>query len=132
MGHCDLYIDDMGNPKKQKYSKFEPYTTFFDFLRRDRQSVDIQSKVEELRQANQVLRERDKTRYKELTYLSDQIITLAARKQEVERSQNSLYWILILWELVKEIYILQRSYQSIFQIQSHFHLYNENSLKQHN
>lgn len=91
MSHCDLYIGDREKPKRQKYLKIEPYLTFLDFLWQGRQSADIQSKDEELRQANQVCREKDKTKYEALIHLSNQIITLAARLQELERKQNSLY-----------------------------------------
>ena len=54
----------------------------------ERQGADIRSRVDELEELNESLRERDKTKDDALTQLSDQLITLTVRLQEIERRQN--------------------------------------------
>ena len=51
----------------------------------ERQGADIQSRVNELEELNESLRERDKTKD---DALSDQLMTLTVRLQEIERRQN--------------------------------------------
>lgn len=64
------------------------HISLLDVHRLDRQGADIQSEVEEIREVNQVLREKDKTKDEELIHLSDQIITQAARIQNLEKRQQ--------------------------------------------
>jgi DNA-directed RNA polymerase subunit M/transcription elongation factor TFIIS len=45
----------------------------------ERQGADIQSKVEELEQLNQSMRDRDKLKDDAIAHLSDQLIALTAR-----------------------------------------------------
>ena len=52
-----------------------------------RQGVDIQTKVQEL-ELNQSLRNRDKMKDDAIAQLSDQVIALTAKMQEVERKQS--------------------------------------------
>jgi hypothetical protein len=49
--------------------------------------VDIQTKVQEL-ELNQSLRNRDKMKDDAIAQLSDQVIALTAKMQEVERKQS--------------------------------------------
>jgi hypothetical protein len=53
----------------------------------ERQGADIQSKVEELEELNQSLRNHDKMIDDAIAHLSDQPIALTTRLQEVERRQ---------------------------------------------
>ena len=53
-----------------------------------RQGADIQSKVEELEELNQALRNRDKMKDDAIAQLSDQVMAWTARMQEIERRQQ--------------------------------------------
>ena len=66
-------------------SKIEPYLTFLDIPQLVR--LDIQSKVEELEQLNQTMRDRDKLKDDAIAHLSDQLIALTARLDSIERRQ---------------------------------------------
>ena len=50
--------------------------------------ADIQTKVEELEELNQSLRQRDKVKDDAIAQLSDQLVSLSARLQEIERRQD--------------------------------------------
>jgi hypothetical protein len=54
----------------------------------ERQGADIQSKVEELEEVNQSLRNRDKMKDDAIAQLSDQLMALTSRMQEIERKQQ--------------------------------------------
>jgi ABC-type transporter Mla subunit MlaD len=54
----------------------------------ERQGADIQTKVEELDDLNQALRNRDKMKDDAIAQLSDQVMALTARMQEIERKQQ--------------------------------------------
>jgi hypothetical protein len=54
----------------------------------ERQGADIQTKVEELEDLNQALRNRDKMKDDAIAQLSDQVMALTARMQEYERRQQ--------------------------------------------
>jgi hypothetical protein len=62
--------------------------TFLNIPQLERQGVDIQSKVEELEMINQSLRNRDKLKDNAISQLSDQLVTLSTRLQEIERRQQ--------------------------------------------
>ena len=53
----------------------------------ERQGADIQSKVEELEQLNQSMRDRDKMKDDAIAHLSDQLVAITTRLQELERRQ---------------------------------------------
>ena len=53
----------------------------------ERQGTDIQSKMEELEELNQSFRERDKIKDDAIAHLSDQLMALTARMQDLERLQ---------------------------------------------
>ena len=63
--------------------------TFLNIHRLERQWADIQSKVEELEELNQALRNRDKMKDDSIAYLSDQLLSLSTRLQELERKQQT-------------------------------------------
>jgi hypothetical protein len=54
----------------------------------ERQGADIQSKVEELEQVNQSMRDRDKMKDDAIAHLSDQLFVITARLRELERRQQ--------------------------------------------
>ena len=62
--------------------------TFLNIHQLERQGADIQSKVEELEEVNQALRNRDKMKDDAIAQLSDLVMALTARMQEFERKQS--------------------------------------------
>jgi hypothetical protein len=52
------------------------------------QGADIQSKVKEIEDLNSSLRERDKVKDDAIAHLSDQLLAIYARLQELERKQQ--------------------------------------------
>ena len=62
--------------------------TFLNIHQLERQGADIQTKVEELEELNQSLRQRDKVKDDAIAQLSDQLVSLSARLQEIERRQG--------------------------------------------
>jgi hypothetical protein len=70
------------------FKKIEPYLTFLNIHQLERQGADIQSKVEELEELNQSLRNPDKMKDDAIAQLSDQLIVLTARIHEIERRQR--------------------------------------------
>ncbi len=61
--------------------------TFLNISQLERQGADIQSKVEELEELNQSMRDRDKIKDDAIAQLSDQLMALLTRLQEIERKQ---------------------------------------------
>jgi integrase len=74
--------------KAEIFKKIEPYLTFLNIHQLERQGADILSKVSELEDVNQSLRERDKNKDEAITMLSDQLITITERLKELERKQQ--------------------------------------------
>ena len=74
--------------KAEIFRKIEPYLTFLNIHQLERQGADIQTKVEELEELNQSLRQRDKVKDDAIAQLSDQLVSLSARLQEIERRQD--------------------------------------------
>jgi hypothetical protein len=66
----------------------EPYLTFLNVHKLERQGADIQSKVEELEDVNSSLRELDKAKDDTIAHLSDQLLALSTRLREIERKQQ--------------------------------------------
>ena len=67
------------------FRKIEPYLTYLNIHQLERQSADIQTKVEEMEEMDQLLRQRDKIKDDAVAQLSDQLVSLSARLQEIER-----------------------------------------------
>jgi hypothetical protein len=61
--------------------------TFLNVPQLERQGADLQTKIEELRIINQSLRENDKVKEDALAHLSDQLLVLSERIQQLERKQ---------------------------------------------
>jgi hypothetical protein len=60
-----------------------------EYNHRKRQGADIQSKVEELEELNQSLRNRDKMKDDAIAQPSDQLLAISTRLQELERKQQT-------------------------------------------
>ena len=61
--------------------------TFLNIHQLERQGADIQTKIEELEQSNQSMRDHDKMKDDAIAHLSDQLIAIMGRLQELERRQ---------------------------------------------
>src|SRR5215469_1171089 len=89
IGHSgSTYWAKKDSEKAEIFRKIEPYLTFLNIPQLERQGADIQSKVEELEMVNQSLRNRDKVKDDAIAQLSDQLMALSTRLQEVERRQQ--------------------------------------------
>jgi hypothetical protein len=75
--------------KAELFRKIEPYLTFLNIHQLERQGADIQTKVQELEELNSSLRERDKVKDDAMAHLSDQLLALSTRLQELERKQQT-------------------------------------------
>jgi hypothetical protein len=74
--------------KAEIFRKIEPYLTFLNIHQVERQGADIMSKVNELEEVNQSLRERDKSKDDAITMLSEQLVTITGRLEELGRKQQ--------------------------------------------
>jgi integrase len=89
IGHSGSTYWRKKDPEKAEiFRKIEPYLTFLNIHQLERQGADIQTKVEELEDLNQSLRLRDKVKDDAIAQLSDQLVSLSARLQEIERMQQ--------------------------------------------
>ena len=61
--------------------------TFLNIHQLERQGADIQTKIEEIEQLNQSMRDHDKMKDEAIAHLSDQLIAIMGRLQELERRQ---------------------------------------------
>ena len=89
IGHSgSIYWRKKELEKAELFKKIEPYLTFLNIHQLERQGADIQSKVQELEEVNSSLRERDKVKDDAIAHLSDQLLALSTRLQELERKQQ--------------------------------------------
>jgi len=89
IGHSgSTYWCKKDSEKAELFHKIEPYLTFLNVHQLERQGADIQSKVEELEDLNQSLRNHDKMKDDAIAHLSDQLMVITTRLQEVERRQQ--------------------------------------------
>ena len=90
IGHSgSTYWRKKESEKAELFKKIQPYLTFLNIHQLERQGADIQSKVQELEDLNSSLRERDKVKDDAIAHLSDQLLSLSIRLQELERKQQS-------------------------------------------
>jgi TolA-binding protein len=61
--------------------------TFLNVPQLESQGADLQTKIEELQNLNQVLREKDKMKEDVISNLSDKLMMLSERLDTVERKQ---------------------------------------------
>jgi integrase len=88
IGHAgSTYWTKKDSEKAEIFRKIEPYLTFLNIPQLERQGADIQSKVEELKQLNQAMSDRDKLKDDAIAHLSDQLIALTARLDSMEKRQ---------------------------------------------
>ncbi len=86
IGHSGpTYWTKKDSEKAEIFRKIEPYLTFLNVHQLERQGADIQTKVEELEQLNQSMRDRDKMKDDAIAHLSDQLIALTTRLDSIER-----------------------------------------------
>jgi integrase len=89
IGHSgSTYWRKKESEKGDIFLKIEPYLTFLNVHQLERQGADIQTKVEELEELNQSLRQRDKVKDDAIAQLSDQLVALSVRLQDIERQQG--------------------------------------------
>ena len=89
IGHSgSTYYRKTDKEKAEVFAKIEPYLTFLNIHQLERQGADIQTKVGDLEEQNQALRNRDKMKDDAIAQLSDQVLALTARMQEFERKQQ--------------------------------------------
>ena len=91
IGHSgSTYWRKKESEKAELFKKIEPYLTFLNIHQLERQGADIQSKVQELEELNSSLRERDKVKDDAIAHLSDQLLAISTRLQELERKQQTV------------------------------------------
>jgi integrase len=84
IGHSgSTYWRKKESEKAELFKKIEPYLTFLNIHQLERQGADIQSKVQELEDLNTSLTERDKVKDDAIAHLSDQLLALSTRLQEL-------------------------------------------------
>ena len=89
IGHSGSTYWRKKDPERAEiFRKIEPYLTFLNVHQLERQGADIQTKVDELEELNQSLRQRDKVNDDAIAQLSDQLVSLSTRLQEIERRQD--------------------------------------------
>ena len=89
IGHIgSTYWRKKDSEKAEIFRKIEPYLTFLNLNQLERQGADIQSKIEELENLNQSFRERDKMKDDAIAHLSDQLMALTARMQDLEKRRQ--------------------------------------------
>ena len=89
IGHSgSTYWRKKESEKAELFRKVEPYLTFLNIHQLERQGADIQTKVEELEDLNQSLRQRDKIKDDAIAQISDQLMALTTRMQDIERKQQ--------------------------------------------
>jgi integrase len=90
IGHSgSTYWTKKDAEKAEIFQKIEPYLTFLNVQQLERQGADIQTKVEELEEVNQSLRQHDKVKDDAISQLSDQLMVLTTRLQELEKKQQT-------------------------------------------
>jgi integrase len=90
IGHSgSTYWRKKESEKAELFRKIEPYLTFLNIHQLERQGADIQSKVQELEDLNSSLRERDKVKDDAIAHLSDQLLVISTRLQELELKQQT-------------------------------------------
>jgi integrase len=89
IGHSgSTYWQKKDSEKAELFNKIEPYLTFLNIHELERRGADIQSKIEELEELNQSLRQHDKMKDDAIAHLSDQLMVITSRLQELERRQQ--------------------------------------------
>jgi integrase len=86
IGHSgSTYWRKKDNEKAEIFQKIEPYLTFLNIQQLKRQGADLETKIEELKDINQVLREKEKMKEDVIANLSDKLIMLSERLDAIEK-----------------------------------------------
>src|SRR5215207_3625901 len=86
IGHAgSTYWRKKDNEKAEIYQKIESYLTFLNIQQLKRQGADLETKIEELQDINQALREKDKMKEDVIANLSDKLIMLSERLDAIEK-----------------------------------------------
>ena len=86
IGHSgSTYWRKKDNEKAEIFKKIDPYLTFLNIQQLNRQGADLETKIEELQDINQVLREKDKMKEDVIANLSDKLIMLSERLDAIEK-----------------------------------------------
>jgi integrase len=86
IGHAgSTYWRKKDNEKAEIFQKIEPYLTFLNIQQLNRQGADLETKIEELQDVNQALREKDKMKEDVIANLSDKLIMLSERLDAIEK-----------------------------------------------
>ena len=86
IGHSgSTYWRKKDNEKAEIFQKIEPYLTFINVQQLKRQGADLETKIDELKDINQVLREKDKMKEDVIANLSDKLIMLSERLDAIEK-----------------------------------------------
>jgi hypothetical protein len=89
IGHSDsTYWRKKDNEKAEIFQKIEPYLTFLNIQQLKRQGGDLKTKIEQLKDINQVLREKDKMKEDVIANLSGKLIMLSERLDAIEKSNR--------------------------------------------
>ena len=89
IGHSgSTYWRKKDNEKAEIFKKIEPYLTFLNIQQLNRQGADLETKIEELQDINQVLREKDKMKEDVIANLSDKLMVLSERLDAIEKSNR--------------------------------------------
>ena len=86
IGHSgSTYWRKKDNEKAEIFQKIESYLTFLNIQQLKRQGADLETKIEELQDINQVLREKEKMKEDVIANLSDKLIMLSERLDALEK-----------------------------------------------
>ena len=95
IGHAgSTYWRKKDNEKTEIFKKIEPYLTFLDTQQLERQGADLQTKIEELQDINQLLRNKQNEREEQIRGMQDQIQTIMNTLVDIknkERKYNREY-----------------------------------------
>ena len=78
-------MEKTDNEKAEIFQKIEPYLTFLNVQQLKRQGADLETKIDGLKDINQVLREKDKMKEDVIANLSDKLIMLSERLDALEK-----------------------------------------------
>src|SRR5665648_326971 len=78
IGHAgSTYWRKKDNEKTEIFKKIEPYLTFLDTQQLERQGADLQTKIEELQDINQLLRNKQNEREEQIKNLEESVAFLS-------------------------------------------------------
>ena len=78
-------LEKKNNEKAEIFQKIEPNLTFVNIQQLKRQGVGLETKIEELKDINQVLREKDKMTEDVIANLSNKLIMLPEKLDAIEK-----------------------------------------------